>query len=98
MPGVLVVPNVVPGPAVEAVRLHMGDIVRRQHVPESITLVDRGPDRSRIRLNRQTDGVTDAVGVNAGVLAVRVELVDQGALSLGVLVTLVHVGAGADRD
>jgi len=44
MPGVLVTSNVVPGPAVEAPLLNVGDVIRGKIVAEFIPLVDRSPE------------------------------------------------------
>ena len=61
---VLVVADIVPGPAIEAVLANPGDIVGRQVVAEQVPLVGGAPDVLGRRMDRQADAVADAGGVD----------------------------------
>ena len=78
VPRVLVGAEVVPGPAIEAPFLDMGDVVGDQVVAQAVALVDRGPELAGLRMDRQADGVADARGVDPLVRAVGVERQDVG--------------------
>jgi hypothetical protein len=41
--GILICPDVVPGPAVEPTFFNPGDVVRDKVIAEAVSLVDRGP-------------------------------------------------------
>ena len=63
-----------------------------QHVP----LIDRGPQLAGLRICGQADGVADAGGEDALVLALRVERQDVGPPSFALVV--IDVRSRADRD
>ncbi len=58
---ILVAAHVVPGPAVEAVFLHAGDVVGNEVVAQVVTLVGRAPELAGGRV----DGLADAVANTA---------------------------------
>src|SRR5271170_3175533 len=64
MPRILRAAHVVPGPAVEAAFLNVGDVVRNQIVAEHIALVGGAPELSRDGVNSLAAAITDAVGVD----------------------------------
>src|ERR1700686_3932555 len=71
--GILVSPDVVPGPAVECALLDLGGVFERGVVAELVTLVDDAPWTAGRRLNRETGAVAQAGGEDLLVLAVRIE-------------------------
>ena len=50
---ILIVAEIVPGPAIEGALRYMGYVVGRQVVAESVALVDRAPEGARSGLNRK---------------------------------------------
>ena len=93
---VLVGAEVIPGPAVEAAFLDVGDVVGHQVVAQRVALVDRGPELAGLGVDRQADGVADARGVDPLVLAVGVEGQDVGPALLALVVA--DVRPRADRN
>lgn len=93
---VLVRPDIVPRPAVEASLLDVGNVVRNQVVAEPVPLVDGGPELAGIRVDVDADGVADAPGIQSLAAAVRVELEDVGAALFCRVVG--DVGVRADGD
>src|ERR1700733_563076 len=80
VPRVLVGADIVPGPAVERAFAYAGDVVGRRVVADAVALVGRAPQRAAAGRNRHADAVTDAVGIDALVLAVGIERQNVGAL------------------
>ena len=68
-------------PAVEAL-LHRRRVVGHQVVTEVVALVHRGPDDVGARLQRQSNWIANAGGVDAIAAAVRVELENRGAAAV----------------
>src|SRR5512146_1961963 len=96
---ILVLADVVPGPAVEAAIFYMGDVVGNEIVAEAVALVDGGPEFAGFGVDGDADGVADAGGVDALAGSVRIEFEDVGAMVLGgIVVGVVDVGARADGD
>ena len=87
---ILMVAEIVPGPAIEGARRHVRYIVRRQVVAESIALVDGAPERAGSWLDRKARTIANAGRVDALVLALRIEGEDVGA-------ALLVAERGADR-
>ena len=96
---VLMAAGVIPGPAVEAAFLHVGDVVGRQVVAEQVALVGRAPEVAGLGLNRFADAVADAGGVDALAGAVGIEFEHVGAIDFaGIVVGVIHIRARADGD
>ena len=96
VPRVLVGADVIPGPAVEAAFLDVGDVVGHQVVAQPVALVDRGPELAGLGMDRQADGVADARGEDPLVLAVGVEGQDVGTPLFALVVA--DVRPRADRN
>ena len=91
--------DVIPGPAVEAALLDVGDVVGDQVVAERVALVGGAPDFAGGGIDSDAGGIADARGVDADEFAVGGVLEDVGAVEFaGVAVGIVDVGAGADGD
>ncbi len=89
--------HVKPGPSIEGAFFDVRHVVGHEVVAETIALVHRRPELAGLRLNREPDGVANAGRVDAAAAAVRIELVDDGALALDGIVLLVDVGHRSDR-
>ena len=50
---VLMIAEIVPGPAIEGALRHMRRVVGRQVVAESVAFIDGAPERARSGLNRE---------------------------------------------
>src|SRR5689334_13041187 len=79
---VLVSADVIPGPAVKAALLDVGDVIGRQIIPEFVTLVDRGPELAGLRVCSNPHWVADAPGVDAQPRTVWLGLQDVRAVVL----------------
>ena len=75
--------------------LHRRRVVGHQIVTEVVALVHRGPDDVGARLQRQSNWIANAGGVDAIAAAVRVELENRGAAAV---LTGVVVRLRSDRD
>src|SRR5271170_3458411 len=79
---VLMVAHVVPGPAVEAILLHAGDVVGDEVVAQTVTLVGGAPELTSSWVDRLADAVPNAIGVHLEELTVRSELKHVSAMKL----------------
>ena len=86
---VLMVAEIVPGPAIEGAFRNMRCIVGREVVAKSVAFVDGAPERARSRLDRKARTVANARRVDALVPAFGIESEHIGATLL--------VAEGADR-
>src|SRR2546426_12472262 len=99
VPRVLVCADVVPGPAIEASLLNVGDVIRREIVTELVALVNRSPQFPGLRIYGDADRIADAPGIDAQARAVGARLQDVGPVVLHrIVVGVVDVGPGPDRD
>src|SRR5947208_3063705 len=99
VPGVLIRADVVPGPAIEASLLNVGDVIRWQIVTELVALVNRSPQFPGLRIYGDADRIADAPGIDAQSRAVGVRFQDVGPVVLDrIVVGVVDVGPRADRD
>src|SRR5215469_6240273 len=69
---ILMTTHVPPRPTIEAARLHMGDVIRNQVVPQSIPFIDRTPQLSA-RVDGQSHSIADSISKYAHSRAVRPE-------------------------
>ena len=89
--------HVVPGPAVEAALLDVGDVVGDEVVAEGVALVGGAPELAGGGIDGLADAVANAPGVDLDELALGRELEHVGAVEfLGVGVGVVDVGVRAD--
>src|SRR5438105_4669593 len=96
VPRVLVRADVVPGPAIEATLLNVGDVIRREIVTDCITLVNRSPQFPGLRVYGDADRIADAPGIDAQSRSVGVRLQDVGPVVLDrIVVGVVDVRARA---
>ena len=58
--GVLMGADVLPGPAVEAAVLDVGDVVGNEVVAEGVALVDGTPELAGVGIDGEADGVANA--------------------------------------
>ena len=111
---VLVVAEIVPGPAIEGALRDVRRVVGRQIVAESVALVDGAPERASSRLDRKARAIANAGRVDALMSAVGIEgehvgaalfIAERGAErrfgDAGLIRArraLGDIAAGADRD
>src|SRR5690349_6648182 len=86
MARILMPANVVPGPAVEAPLLNVGDIVGRQVIANRVALIYRTPKFSCFGMDRHADAISDSPGVNALAGSIGIELEHIGAMKLDLIV------------
>src|ERR1700733_15640979 len=103
MPGVLMAARwsteVVPGPAVEAVLLHVGHIIGNEVVAEAIALVGGAPELAGDGVDGFADAVANAGGVNLDEFALGREFENIRAMELLWMgIWVIHVGVRAYRD
>ena len=79
---VLMIAEIVPGPAIEGALRHTRRVVGRQIVAQPVALVDGAPERARCGLNRKARTIANAGRVDALVLAVGIEGEHVGAALL----------------
>src|SRR5580658_5771542 len=91
--------HVVPGPSVEAAFLNGSDIVGDKMIAQVVTLVGGAPELTRGWIDRLTDAVANAVGVDFDELAIRHKFQNIGPVKLFRMgVGVVYIRAGAHRD
>ena len=93
---VLMRAEVVPRPAIEAAFGDVRDVVGHQVVAQFIPFVDRGPQLAGLGIRGQADGVADAGGEDALVLAIRVEGQDVGPPRFALVVIVIRSRANRD--
>src|SRR5216684_2938752 len=65
MARILVTADVPPGPAIKSASFDMGDVVGRKIVSQAVTFVDRAPQLTRLRIDRQpTSRIADPIRVD----------------------------------
>src|SRR6185503_16257030 len=94
--GIVIAADVKPGPAVKAAALDVGDVIGNQVVAVGITLINRGPQLAGVRMDGQTDRVTNSRSVDPDELALGRVFQNVGATGFPVVVIV--VGGRADRQ
>src|SRR5581483_3647138 len=82
-------------PSIESAVVDFRHIVRHELVAETIALVDRRPERSCFRLERETNRIAQSAGERARTAAIRLHDYDRCASHVALDV---HIAGGTDRD
>src|SRR6267378_8046333 len=95
-PRILVWPRVIPGPAVEAAFLDVGDVVMNQIVAQRITLVYCGPELPGLGMHRDARSIANTGCINSLARSIGIEFEDIGAICFRFVVRDVCSGAHSD--
>src|SRR5216684_1395434 len=99
MARIVISSDVVPGPSIEAPFLDVGDVIRRQIVPELVAFVDGSPQLAGLRVNRNAHRIADAARINAKTGSIGICLENIGAVVLArIVVHVIDVRTRANRD
>src|SRR5712664_4675162 len=95
-PRILVWPRVIPGPAVEAAFLDVGDVVGNQIVAQRITLVYCGPELPGLGMHRNTGCIANTGCIDSLARSIGIEFEHIGAICFRFVVRDVCSGAHSD--